>query len=71
MIETELAGVQGNSPLALIFELFAEGLSRAVLRVAEDRMAARGGLHADLVGPAGFERDFEPGAKGSGLFFDW
>ena len=64
VVEAELAGVEGDRAETLVLELFAEGLRRAVLRVADNGVAAGGGLDANLMRPAGFELDFEPGAGG-------
>ena len=69
MVEAKLACVQGDGPQAYVFELLAERVCRAVLRIAEDGMAARGGLHADLMRTAGFEQNFERREKGTGIFF--
>ncbi len=55
-------GMQGDRPEPLVGVLFAERELRAVMGVAEDRVPARGGLDANLMGPAGFEPNFQPRA---------
>jgi len=55
--------VQRDATVAEFRSLFAERIRAAVLRIADDRIPARGGLDADLMSAARFEFNFEPRAQ--------
>jgi hypothetical protein len=61
VIETELARVKRDRTQSLILELLAEQTRRTVLRIADNRMAPRRALNANLMRAASFEFDFKPG----------
>ncbi len=53
--------MQCNLPLPRIFLWLAEGVLTVIVCVAGDGEAPRGGLHANLMGAAGFQFDLQPG----------
>ena len=61
MTEAKTAPVQGDAALALVGCRWTEWRCRAVELIAEHRVAARGGLNANLVSAAGAEFDFKKG----------
>ena len=60
MPKLQRPGVQGNRPQTLVGVLRSEGDCRAVLKIAQDGMPARGRLNADLMRAAGLQFDLQP-----------
>ena len=56
--EFQTASMQCNSSQTMILVLLSEGDRRAVLKIAQQGMAPRGGLHANLMGAARFPTGF-------------